>query len=53
MESNQIDNYFQYNMFGDYEGNDFDYNKIGSRFKNNFLIIEDNDFNNNNIGLEI
>ena len=50
MESNQIDNYFQNNMLGDSDGQDFDFNRIGSNFTNNFLTFNNNDFINNDIG---
>jgi hypothetical protein len=50
MESNQIDNYFEHNMLGDNDGQDFDFNRIGSRFSSNFLTLANNDFYNNNIG---
>jgi len=50
MESNQIGSYFQFNMFGDYDGQDFDYNRIGSFFASNFLTFNNSDFQNNNIG---
>jgi hypothetical protein len=50
MDSNQIGNYFQLNMLGDYDGDDFDFNRIGSNFRNNFLTLNNNGFQNNNIG---
>jgi len=50
MESNQIGNYFELNMFGDFGGQDFDFNRIGSYFTYNFLTFNNNDFINNNIG---
>ena len=50
MESNQIGSYFQLNMFGDSDGQDFDYNRIGSYFSSNFLTFNNSDFQNNSIG---
>lgn len=50
MESNQIGNYFQNNMLGDDDGQDFDFNRIGSRFTSNFLTFSNNEFVNNDIG---
>jgi hypothetical protein len=49
-ESNQIGNYFQLNMLGDADGQNFDYNRIGSNFVRNFLTFNNNDFRNNNVG---
>jgi hypothetical protein len=47
---NQIGGYFQLNMLGDSDGQDFDYNRIGSYFASNFLTFNNSDFQNNNIG---
>jgi hypothetical protein len=49
MDSNQIGNYFENNMLGDSDGNDFDENIIGSYFNSNFLTLN-YDFYGNNIG---
>lgn len=50
MELNDIGGQFVYNMFGDDDGNDFDFNTVGSRFRGNFLTQSNNDFISNRIG---
>lgn len=50
MNSNQIGDNFHHNTFGDYDGQDFVYNKISSNFYNNFLTFANSDFQNNTIG---
>lgn len=50
MEGNIITYNFEYNMLGDDDGNDFDYNTISSNFLGNFLTFSNNDFRNNIIG---
>lgn len=50
MNDNQIGSNFHHNTFGDDDGQDFHYNKIGTDFYNNFLTFTNSDFFNNTIG---
>jgi hypothetical protein len=50
MQGNTIVGNFDYNMLGDNDGQDFDFNQVGWGFRNNFFTFSDNDFVNNKIG---
>jgi len=47
MQGNTIVGNFEFNMLGDDDGNDFDFNQIGWGFRNNFLTFSNNDFRDN------
>jgi len=50
MEGNIIGERFSFNMIGDADGPDFDYNRIGFGYRYNFLTLNNNSFSNNDIG---
>jgi hypothetical protein len=50
MQGNTVVGNFEYNMLGDSDGQDFDFNQVGWGFRNNFLTFSDSDFADNVIG---